>query len=351
MKAKDDKVAKLAKQVEDLTTNAKESSDALSEVKKLRDELAGKDVTHALQGAGCINEKAAKALLGDYEGAVEKLKEACLYWVRGGRGARAPSSWDHPRACGEQLPSGFTYTDVKGSSPHARGAPWSGRAPPRTAGDHPRMRGEHAQLEQEVSSRPGIIPACAGSTCAVQWLEELDQGSSPHARGAPSRRSATTATPWDHPRMRGEHAAELAEELVVDGIIPACAGSTVTDTRLGRYLRGSSPHARGAPTPRPPTCSPPRDHPRMRGEHDDVADAVHVLVGIIPACAGSTAGTGATMTAVGGSSPHARGAHRVANGVDAVVVGSAPHARGARRRRPRQASRRWDHPRMRGEHA
>ena len=71
----------------------------------------------------------------------------------------------------------------------------------------------------------GIIPACAGST-------------SSSAPGWPCRR--------DHPRMRGEHG-------------------------LARWLRipwpGSSPHARGAPKP--------------------FSKAVRTQ-GIIPACAGST---------------------------------------------------------------
>ncbi len=71
---------------------------------------------------------------------------------------------------------------------------------------------------------------------------------------------------WDHPRMRGEHAiiglwnnseagssphargAHLVRTLhrLVEGIIPACAGSTGGPAR-GLFLQ--------------------RDHPRMRGEH------------------------------------------------------------------------------------
>ena len=31
---------------------------------------------------------------------------------------------------------------------------------------------------------------------------------------------------WDHPRMRGEHVAVGVVEPPLDGIIPACAGST-----------------------------------------------------------------------------------------------------------------------------
>ena len=74
--------------------------------------------------------------------------------------------------------------------------------------DHPRMRGEHnatlSILEATAGSSPhargalglvyavvalwGIIPACAGSTCAAD---------------------AYIAVDGDHPRMRGEHPLKM----------------------------------------------------------------------------------------------------------------------------------------------
>ena len=152
-----------------------------------------------------------------------------------------------------------------GSSPHARGAPVSSTTPSvarriipacagstsrptataRRWGDHPRMRGEHS-LDK------------AG--------DFLNEGSSPHARGAPGARAiltsaagiipacagstTVTAEPdfhvGDHPRMRGEHPPH----------------SLMTDE-----LEGSSPHARGAHLR---ALANPKPH------------------GVIPACAGST---------------------------------------------------------------
>ena len=131
-----------------------------------------------------------------------------------------------------------------GSSPHARGA----------------------LLKCKIPPLPGrIIPACAGSTpCS-------------------SRRARS---PWDHPRMRGEHSSSSSAcvclpgssphaqgaleddspALVAVGIIPACAGSTRARLDLSQLRR---------------------DHPRMRGEHS---------------------ATGKTLDVFGGSSPHARGA-------------------------------------------
>ena len=92
------------------------------------------------------------------------------------------------------------------------------------------------------------------------------KGSSPHARGAPSFYHVSVLEAVDHPRMRGEHAAMMMAVRVALWIIPACAGSTQSDQCA--YHLGW-------------------DHPRMRGEHA----ASDVIVNI-----------------AGGSSPHARGA-------------------------------------------
>ena len=152
-------------------------------------------------------------------------------------------------------------------------------------GSSPRARGAHARA---LSARldVGIIPACAGSTrrspgfsacprdhprvrgehANTVHLETASAGSSPRARGAPSRCGSGIRDDRDHPRVRGEHdlpvkggrvkrgssprarGAPAAEQLAEDaeGIIPACAGSTSSSTN-SRTRR--------------------RDHPRVRGEH------------------------------------------------------------------------------------
>ena len=175
----------------------------------------------------------------------------------------------------------------------------------------------------------------------------IDMGSSPHARGAPS--------------------GVIAISLIL-GIIPACAGST----HRWNFAVGAV-----------------RDHPRMRGEHKatsrpstvregssphargarlDFELKIH-LVGIIPACAGSTACPAASFSAPG-DHPRMRGEHMVLFLVTTTPSGSSPHTRGAPSIDPPfinscriipacagstehllafRAARR-DHPRMRGEH-
>ena len=206
-----------------------------------------------------------------------------------------------------------------GSTRPAPSAPPPGR-------DHPRMRGEHSL---------GF-----GGDCGTP-------GSSPHARGAPARRAPPRTAP---------------------GIIPACAGSTGTHERLKRLGE---------------------DHPRMRGEHHrgrrdaepQVGSSPHArgarllelgdlrVVGIIPACAGSTEILRRTNTGAR-DHPRMRGEHKGTGQITETKAGSSPHARGALSSRPERSPsariipayagstgsgsggwrRRRDHPRMRGEH-
>ena len=64
------------------------------------------------------------------------------------------------------------------------------------------------------------------------------------------RRLRGVSPPRGHPRMRGEHSMYGKREV----------------SRLG-----SSPHARGAPPSLPPLATLGEDHPRMRGEHSPSA--------------------------------------------------------------------------------
>ena len=173
-------------------------------------------------------------------------------------------------------------------------------------GSSPHARGAPARGRKE-DVREGIIPACAGSTIPGGPRAPCDE---------------------DHPRMRGEHSWTAADVI--------CG-------------RGSSPHARGAP-PRGALCT--------------------ALAGIIPACAGST-GRAFSIPSGGRDHPRMRGEHDHTFVISTAVQGSSPHARGAREdggsyddgrgiipacagSTSASASGRWgcwDHPRMRGEHA
>ena len=172
-------------------------------------------------------------------------------------------------------------------------------------GSSPHARGA-LQRENVVEKQLGIIPACAGSTM-------------------------TLGTPMvgvgDHPRMRGEHTACTAPSLTRGGSSPHARGALCPLCGWGT-LPGIIPACAGSTSCRATTTSRRRDHPRMRGEHTK---------------------SGLSGMVLPGSSPHARGAQINAtrrcgqNGIIPACAGSTP---------TRSISRlwTWDHPRMRGEH-
>ena len=186
---------------------------------------------------------------------------------------------------GEHSPCARTRRGRAGSSPHARGA----RA-----------------VSRRRQARPGIIPACAGSTppppCRKGRWRDHPRMRGEHLRAESSRRISSGSSP----HARGALSAALAV-LSAKGIIPACAGSTAR--------RSGDP-------------SRTRDHPRMRGEHTR---------------------TRAYRRSRAGSSPHARGAQFVLV-IRFLVIRIIPACAGSTLVPLDGDSRVEDHPRMRGEH-
>ena len=170
----------------------------------------------------------------------------------------------HARGTRQQL---YTLSDDIRFIPACAGNTPPTRSPRRPRPVHPRMRGEHEPT--------------------TNWLKAF-YGSSPHARGTPSKESKTSG---------------------LQRFIPACAGNTIWCAAVTVTNAGSSPHARGTlmnvlqfyPTPR-----------------------------FIPACAGNTrpsAGRAATRTV----HPRMRGEHEQNLPNMCRITGSSPHARGTQR--------------------
>ena len=85
MKAKDDKIAELQAQLDEMSKTEQGRAELKGELDKLKAEMADERVAHRLEMAGCRNAKAAKALLDDYDGDVDKLKEDCPYLFSDGK--------------------------------------------------------------------------------------------------------------------------------------------------------------------------------------------------------------------------------------------------------------------------
>ena len=191
-----------------------------------------------------------------------------------------------------------------GSSPHARGTPYNcirnAYKPgiiPACAGntgmdckphcharDHPRMRGEHFVLVLLMPMISGSSPHARG-TLRIGQVNQLRAGIIPACAGNTAPHWRPDSTPWDHPRMRGEHLMKYPH---------------------ARISVGSSPHARGTP---------------------DVTMVVGARGGIIPACAGNT-GKSRQALPQAWDHPRMRGEHYHPINLRYRHSGSSPHARG-----------------------
>ena len=217
---------------------------------------------------------------------------------------------------------------------------------PRDTGSSPHVRGAHS-TRPSAHCRTGIIPACAGSTLKV---------------------SGRLRFAWDYPRMCGEHIvanrncgsvqgssphvrgarAGRARPAGPSGIIPACAGSTLTPA-TSRCTSGDHPRMCGEHgTPFSSSLSLMGSSPHVRGARRDM-DPVQPAAGIIPACAGSTTGSPGRAHSRR-DHPRMCGEHTKELAIGECTVGSSPHVRGARHSSHGYARFNRDHPRMCGEH-
>lgn len=76
---KDARIAELEGRLEEAAKTEEGRADLKAEIDKLRAEQAEERTAHKLEMSGCVDVKAAKARLADFDGDVEKLKESCPY--------------------------------------------------------------------------------------------------------------------------------------------------------------------------------------------------------------------------------------------------------------------------------
>lgn len=113
MKAKDDKIAELQAQLDEKSKTEEGRAALKDELEKLKADMADERITHKLEMAGCRNAKAAKALLDDYDGDVDKLKENCPYLFSDGKDQKKTGSTglkpdgDADKALDEKLDRAF----------------------------------------------------------------------------------------------------------------------------------------------------------------------------------------------------------------------------------------------------
>ncbi len=171
---------------------------------------------------------------------------------------------DHPRTRGEDYQQFQRKARTNGPPPHARG-----------------RRG----VATSLVSRERTTPARAGKTWAIgRWWSTprdhprtrgeddllIDQeksfdGPPPHARGRPCAGSSASIPRRDHPRTRGEDPLTLRDLMQPTGPPPHARGRRKIDL-YELVDSGTTPARAGKTSPRPRFPTPPRDHPRTRGE-------------------------------------------------------------------------------------
>ena len=225
------------------------------------------------------------------------------------------ATWDHPRVCGEHDPLVPSVCDVLGSSPRMRGT-----------------------LGRRVVGLclVGIIPAYAGNTTA---------------------RNASTKAKRDHPRVCGEHSRRGSAGLSFGGSSPRMRGTRNINPRR-TFRMGIIPAYAGNTGRDRIRLHPPRDHPRVCGEHHGAVEprnchpgssprmrGTRQLVGwrtpesgIIPAYAGNTRAQPASLPA-NWDHPRVCGEHSTSSKPPDVMSGSSPRMRGTRSWRDCRAAR------------
>ena len=318
-----------------------------------------------------------------------------------------PWSRAHPRLCGEHSLTPVSVMPLWGSSPPVRGARCGfavviiprGLIPARAGNTrqlslhvcimraHPRSRGEHHALlpttsidqgssplargtrfaQTPDSRRAGLIPARAGNT-EVLDVSGAVEGAHPRSRGEHSPFGFANVTCWgSSPLARGTPTRKFSR-FCSPGLIPARAGNTRFDKRAD-FATWAHPRSRGEHCSLCGVCCGMRgSSPLARGTRFDGSQKVERR-GLIPARAGNTS-VARYRAAVSGAHPRSRGEHvRMLSRV-LRRLGSSPLARGTPNLgrhilkargliparagntcRPRPSAERGRaHPRSRGEH-
>ena len=194
-----------------------------------------------------------KKVIGDNEEIRIIPARAGFTWLLGWGAGRW---WDHPRSRGVYINSFDTGQSVQGSSPLARGLPgWRlvaslvGRIIPARAGftrkrlrswfcqpDHPRSRGVYCGRRSSPSRQSGSSPLARGLPWTWTWTW-IRTGIIPARAGFTNSRLRNAGRMTDHPRSRGVYSLRLPYSLDATGSSPLARGLPHPAARQCRVSR------------------------------------------------------------------------------------------------------------------
>ena len=170
---------------------------------------------------------------------------------------------DHPRSRGVYSTQREAAPRVRGSSPLARGLPSRLNDLGHTAQDHPRSRG--------VYSLSGVRRLFGtGSSPLARGLHDRDGAAGRRARIIPARAgftrrgSGAAGAAWDHPRSRGVYRRQIADQSMPGGSSPLARGLQVV-TAAAHGIAGIIPARAGFTRRLGNRGRAATDHPRSRG--------------------------------------------------------------------------------------
>ena len=218
------------------------------------------------------------------------------------------------------------FSPQTGIIPAYAGSTCPPRRVDRTAADHPRIRGEHTPRRLDMHIRQGSSPhtrgarsACPTRRCRSRIIPAYAGSTGdPHQKGGRHR---------DHPRIRGEHEPCPLALCATVGSSPHTRGAPLVDG-IRQTLPRIIPAYAGSTHLGASTCTSAKDHPRIRGEHINLANTRNPLIGSSPHTRGAQPFS-VRRVDHGLDHPRIRGEHRDGRDADLEDQGSSPHTRGA----------------------
>ena len=229
-------------------------------------------------------------------------------------GSPAPTTSDHPRACGANHPFDVAHTLVSGSSPRVRGKQ---RRELRAIDDLriiPARAGQTHRRDRQHTHPPDHPRAC-GANVTQDGVGDARCGSSPRVRGKPVAAACRALRKRIIPARAGQTKAVQAIHAPSPDHPRACGANVALRPDFPR-IAGSSPRVRGKPQQRLHAFHRRRIIPARAGQTTATIPR-HAPHPDHPRACGANSSLLFDATSCAGSSPRVRGKH----GLDLV---SAP---------------------------